>query len=69
MKYFLRSPFLLVLFTVLLFYCYFSSNIAYSTEKEITQQSCLGDISVYPGSFNGIDLPYEWWRSQCLYHQ
>jgi hypothetical protein len=50
MKGYSRNYFLLVLFTVLLFSCCFSPIIAYSTEKEITKQSCLGDISVYPGS-------------------
>jgi len=50
MKSFSRNLFLLVIFAVLLFSCCFSSITAYSTEKEITKQSCLVDISVYPGS-------------------
>ena len=50
MKFFYRSFFLLVLFSVLLLSCCFSSITANSAEKETREESCLADISIYPGS-------------------
>jgi len=51
MKSFSRSFFLLVVFAVLIISCCFSSITAISTTgKETSEESCLADISVYPGS-------------------
>ena len=50
MKSYSRNYFLLVLFTMFIFSCCFSYIITYSTEKETTQEFCMGDIPVYPGS-------------------